>query len=208
MLTKIVSSIATFSIITAVFFIFIWAFSFLAPADVQGGTVIVNASVPTSVTCSNDVATTSLGTLSSGAIATSTPDASSTISCNTGTGCTLTIADAGNGANPGLSTTSPAYLIPSVTGTSTIVAGTEGYGINATSTTGGSGGTLNLGVRYTRKLSDSAIVGGLTLAGNTLASSSAQISNRQLLVRHGAAISATTQAGVYVDTLTYSCTAN
>jgi hypothetical protein len=170
---------------------------------VQGATVTVTASVTETVTCSTNISSTAFGTLTTGAVSTAATNASSSLSCNNGLGCTLTVQDAGNGASPGLATTSPAYLIPSAN--ATLIAGTEGYGIQATSTTGGSGGTLTIRSVYNVSSTD---VGGLLIAATTLASSTAQVASRQVLVRHLAAISATTQAGSYSDTITYSCTGN
>lgn len=177
----------------------------------NGSTVTVSATVSQSVTCSTNVSTTAFGTLSSLAIATSTSDASSTMSCNDGLGCTLSINDAGNGVNGGLATTSPAYLIPSPASgfpaTATLAAGTEGYGIMATTTATGSGGTLTIASRYLQTYTGN-LVGGLSTSTLTLASSTSAISNREITVRHKAAISGTTQAASYVDTITYSCTGN
>lgn len=178
----------------------------------NGSTVTVSATVNTSITCSTNISSAALGTLSSAAIASTTGsgNASTSLSCNTGLGCTLTVQDAGNGVNPGLATTSPAYIIGSASAafadTATLSAGTEGYGIQATSTSEGSGGALSLNPRYSN--TSYAAVGGLELSAQTLASSTAQISNRSVVVSHWAAISATTQAGSYGDTITYSCTGN
>lgn len=170
---------------------------------VKGATVTVTASVTETVSCATNISSTAFGTLDTGSVSMAATNASSSLSCNTGLGCRLTVQDAGNGANPGLATTSPAYLIASAD--ATLVAGTEGYGIQATSTTGGSGGTLTIRTNYNVT---STVVGGLTISPTTLASSTAQVSSRQVLVRHFAAISGTTQAGIYSDTITYSCTGN
>jgi len=179
---------------------------------VQGSTVTVTATVTESVTCSTNNSTAALGTLASNAIASTsgTGNASTSFSCNTGLGCTLTVLDAGNAVNPGLTTTSPAYIIGSASAafadTATLVAGTEGYGIQATSTNEGSGGSITLPIRYSSPTY--AAVGGLEITAQTLASSTAQVASRSVVVSHWAAISGTTQAGIYSDTITYSCTGN
>lgn len=161
-------------------------------------------SAVTTVSCNTNISSTSFGTLSSGSITTASPNASTTMSCsNTSAGCSLTIQGAGNGVSPGLATTSPAYLIPSTT--ATLSAGTEGYGIQATTTATGSGGTLTLNSLY-NKIGNA--VGALSLSAITLASSTVDVTNREVVVPHLAAISTQTQAGSYVDTITYSCTAN
>ena len=178
----------------------------------ESSTVTVSATVGTSVTCISSTSTVAFGTLSSAAIASTSPltSASTSLSCNTGLGCTLTVLDEGNGANPGLATTSPAYIIGSANSSFVdeiqLIAGTEGYGIQASSTSEGSGGSITVLRKYSS--STYAGVGGLERTAQTLASSTVQISNRSVLVTHWAAISGTTQAGIYNDTITYSCTQN
>ena len=51
-------------------------------------------------------------------------------------------------------------------------------------------------------------VGGLTLTNTVLASSTADITGREAVVTHKAAINNTTLSGSYSDTLRYECTAN
>lgn len=186
-------------------------FLYSSTGMVYGATVTVSATVGSSITCATDNTSTSFGTLTSGAITTSTLNASTTMSCNVGTGCTLSINDAGNTVNGGLSTSSPAYLIPSPNGafaaSATLVAGTEGYGVMATTTAVGSGGTLGIATRYLQTFTGNT-VGGLTTSTLTLASSTASISAREVVVRHKAAISGITQAASYTDTITYSCAGN
>ena len=166
---------------------------------VAGSTVTVSATVAESITCSTNTATTAFGTLDSGSVSTSTPNASTTISCNTGLGCTLNVQD----ANTGLATTSPAYTIASAD--ATLSAGTEGYGIQATTTASGSGGTLGIPAKFNKT---GNAVGGLATGNAIIASSTASVSGRENMVTHKAAISGTTQAASYADTITYSCTAN
>jgi len=168
---------------------------------VEGSEVTVSATVATSVSCTTDVGSTAFGALLSSAISTSTPNASSTMSCNYGLGCTLSISD----ANAGLATTSPAYTIGSVTGT--LQAGVEGYGIIATTTATGSGGTLGIASIYLQNFYGN-LVGNLNTTSTVLASSTASISNREIVVKHKTAVSNTTQAASYTDTITYSCAGN
>jgi hypothetical protein len=161
-------------------------------------------SPPPVITCSTNIASTTLGALSSLSIATAPNNASTTMSCGTDSlGCTLSINDAGNGASPGLATTSPAYLIPSITGI--LTAGTEGYGVQGATTTIGSGATLSLGSIFANAGNN---VGALSLTTKTLASSTAALTNREIVITHKAAIAATTQSGNYNDTITYSCFGN
>ena len=172
--------------------------------------VTVSATVTATISCSSNISSTAFGTLTDSSIATSSPNASTTISCATASaGCALYIKDAGNATNGGLATTSPAYLIrsPNAAGdaTSTLIAGTEGYGVYATTTATGNGAALTIAARY---LQSGNTVGRLDVSNVTIASTNATSSNRETVVTHKAAISASTPSGNYVDTLTYECTAN
>lgn len=205
------SSGGVFAILLAVAFAFVVLNSWTALSPYASAVVNVTATVATSVTCSTDVSATAFGTLSSGSVTTAAPNASSTLSCNVGAGCTLSVLDAGNSTNGGLATTTPAYLIPSPNAAfspfAALVAGTEGYGVVATTTAGGSGGTLAIYTRYDKD-SGGNTVGKLQTTAFGLASSTAAVSNRQLIITHKAAISGTTQAAKYEDVITYSCTSN
>jgi hypothetical protein len=166
---------------------------------------ITTAAAAATVSCSTNVATTTFGALTTASVSTASPNASTTMSCSgTTAGCTLYVKDAGNGSNPGLSTSSPAYLIPSpnsaFSASTTLVAGTEGYGIQATTTS-----SLTIARRYLLVGND---VGGLALTNQALATSSADISNAETIVTHKAAISDLTIAAKYEDTITYECTVN
>lgn len=172
--------------------------------------VTVSASVTAVISCSTNVGSTAFGILTNASVATASANASSTMSCvNSSAGCVLYVKDAGNTTNGGLATSSPAYLIPSpnaaFSATSTLVAGTEGYGINATTTATGTGATLTIATNY---LQTGNTVGRLGVSNATLGSTSATSSSREVVVTHKAAISASTPAGSYVDTITYECTAN
>lgn len=157
------------------------------------------------ISCSTDISSSAFGTLSSAAINTSSPNASTTISCsNTTSGCALYVKDAGSGASPGLyKSASPTALIQSAN--ATLSAGTEGYGIQATSTASGSGGTLAFNTQYNKINND---VGGLNITNLTLASSSVDVTSREAVVTHKAAVGGSTLSGSYADTITYSCVAN
>ena len=170
--------------------------------------VTVSASVSAAISCSTDTGSTAFGTLTDASVSTASPNASTTLSCaNSSAGCTLYAKDAGGGGNPGLWNSTSTKLIASAS--STLVALTEGYGINATTTAIGGGGTLTIPVHY-RLGSDTATttVGGLTLANQTLATTNATSSNRETVIRHKATVAVTTPAGTYNDTITYECTVN
>ncbi|MFA4831718.1 MAG: hypothetical protein WC618_06185 [Patescibacteria group bacterium] len=172
---------------------------------------ITTASAAATVSCSTNITSTAFGALTSASVFASNSNASTTMSCSgTTSGCTLYVKDAGGGGNPGLwKSTSPTYLIPSPNAafstTATLAAGTEGYGIQAATTTAGSGGALLIASRY---LQTGDTVGGLTIGDLTLASSSVDISNREIIVTHKAAVSSNTLSGTYNDTITYSCLSN
>ncbi len=172
--------------------------------------VTVSATVTATISCSSNNSSTAFGTLTTASISTSTPNASTTISCeNSSAGCTLYAKDAGGGGNPGLWNSTSSVLIPSpnaaYNATSTLAAGTVGFGIQAATTTVGTGAVLGLAVRYNQT---GNTVGGLTVINLTVASTTATSSNREVVVTHKAAISSLTAGGTYNDTITYECTAN
>lgn len=172
--------------------------------------VSVSATVSTSVTCNVSTTTTAFGNINASAVYTSSPNVTTTVSCNPGAGCTVTIKDQGDNTNGGLwKSDSPTYLIPSPASgfpaTATLVAGTDGYGVQAATTTAGSGGTLSLNSIYTY---GGDTVGKLATTTQTLASSSQPVANRQVVVTHKAAVSGLAYAGNYADTITYSCASN
>jgi len=172
-------------------------------------TVSVSATVPTSVTCNLSATSTSFGNITPSAVYTSSPNITLTISCNPAAGCTAQVKDQGNGTNGGLYNSAANYLIPSPASgfpnTATLVAGTEGYGIQAATTTVGSGGTLSLNPIYNQT---GDTVGKLATTSQVLASSSQPVANREVVVTHKAAVSDLAPAGSYSDTITYSCIGN
>lgn len=173
--------------------------------QVIAATTTVSATVNTSVTCTAATSTTAFGTLSSGSINTSTPTATTTLSCNYGGGCNLLVGDAGSGASPGL-------YAASATGTPLIASadalpltvGNEGYGIQAATTSAGTGQALGVNLKY---LVTGNNVGGLVLntGAISIASSTLPVSGKEVVVTHKATISGLTKAGTYADTITYSC---
>ncbi|GBD34350.1 hypothetical protein HRbin35_00062 [bacterium HR35] len=171
--------------------------------------VTVTATVTTTVTCNPATTTTNFGTIDASAVYTSSPNVITTVSCNPAAGCNVTIRDQGSGTQPGLWNSTASYLIPSpnasFSATATLVAGTEGYGIQATTTSAGSGGTLSLNSRYVQT---GNTVGGLTTTTIQLASSTEPVANREIVVTHKVAISGLTRAGNYQDIITYSCASN
>jgi hypothetical protein len=176
------------------------SFVYLASAQTD---VTVTATVTTSVTCSVSTTTTSFGTIDPSQIWTSSPNVTTTVSCNPAGGCQVQVKDQGNETNPGLYNSTANYLIQSQD--ATLSPETEGYGIQAATTTAGSGSTLSLSSKY-NKTGDE--VGGLTISYTVLATSSSPTANREIVVTHKAAISVLTPGGTYQDTITYDCVSN
>jgi len=193
-----------FLIITIIFlgYIIFESFTYLASAQTTQ-TVNVSATVTTTVTCSFSTTTTSFGTIDPSQVWTSSPNVTTTISCNPAGGCQVQVKDQGNGTDPGLYNSTANYLIQSQD--ATLSAGTEGYGIQAATTTAGSGSTLSLNSKYNKTGND---VGGLTTSYTILATSSSPTANREIVVTHKAAISGLTPAGSYQDIITYNCVSN
>jgi ABC-type transport system involved in multi-copper enzyme maturation permease subunit len=184
------------------------SFVYLVSAQTTG-TVTVTATVATSITCSLSTTITAFGTIGPSAVYTSSPNVTTTVACNPAAGCQVQVKDQGNGTNGGLYNSTANYLIPSPAAgfpdTATLVAGTEGYGIQAATTTAGSGGTLSLNSIYNQT---GTTVGKLSITSVVLASSSQPVSNREVVVTHKAAVSGLTPAGSYQDTITYDCVSN
>lgn len=182
----------------------------LSPDTAKGDdNVTVTATVNSALSCAVAGTSISFGTLTTGAISTASQTTTTTLSCNNGSGCTLYLDDVGYGGNPGLASTTAGYLIGSADGsygdTATLAAGTEGYGLQVASSTGGSGGSVTIAARYLQTGND---VGGLEVAALAAASSSEAILDRVFVTVYKAAISSTTASSDYTDTITYSCLAN
>ncbi|MFH1246678.1 MAG: hypothetical protein V1489_02815 [Candidatus Liptonbacteria bacterium] len=159
---------------------------------------------PPTVSCSTSPSSFSFGTLVSSSISSADSSSTTTFSCTYSGGCTLTISDAGSGSAAGLyKSSAPTYLIPSAS--STLTAGTEGYGIQVSTSTAGSGAVLTTNSLYATTGNK---VGDLRRTSTALASSSAVITNREIIVALLAAINSSTIAGSYSDTITYSCSGN
>ncbi len=171
--------------------------------------VSVSATVVQTVSCTPATTTTAFGNIDTSAVFTSSPNVTTTVSCNPSGGCTVTIKDQGNGTNGGLWNSSASYLIPSPAAgfpnTASLSAGTDGYGIQAATTSAGSGSTLSLNSIYNQT---GNTVGKLTTTTQTLASSSSPTANREIVVTHKAAVSGLAPSGSYADTITYNCSAN
>jgi len=167
---------------------------------------------PPAVSCTTPLTETIFPTLDNNDVYTSSPDATTTASTTNATGLTMKIYDVGGPdatGTPSLyKSTAPTDNIGSADAsyadTATLVAGTEGYGIQATTT----GPNLNIDPRF---LWTGNNVGGLEASSTyavTLASSSAAVADEVVTIIHKAAASATNVAGDYSDTITITCTVN
>ena len=187
---------------------FYFGFLFLGE-KVEAQNVTVTATVTTTVSCTLSTTTTAFGTIDTVSVYTSSPNVTTTVSCNPAAGCTVQINDQGSGTQPGLWNSSASYLIPSpnaaFNATATLTAGTKGYGIQAATTTAGTGATLTLNIRYNQT---GNTVGGLTTTTIQLASSTSPTANREVVVTHKVAVDGLTPAGSYSDTITYTCVSN
>lgn len=198
MTQKIEKNISWFLVLSLVVLSMSWFF--LEPAD---SAVTVSATVESMISCSTPSSATAFGSMNQGSVYTSSPDATTTVTSN-GT-VYVKIKDAGDPSNPGLyKSVATTDLIGSADAsygdTATLVAGTEGYGIQATTA-----GTITIATRYAQT---GDAVGGFEIADQTLASSSAAISGEIITVVHKAAVSASNIAGDYADTITYTCTSS
>lgn len=139
-----------------------------------------------------------LGTLSSSSIST-TGENNITIGTNGTGGYTIRIKGEGNGTNDGLYNAPASKLIAS--GTVTLSTGIEGYGGNCNKTSGD--GTCSFADGATENVTD------ITRTDSTFASYGSKPSGTDTFrVRVKAAISTSTDAGSYGDTLTFVGTAN
>jgi hypothetical protein len=161
------------------------------------------------VSCSVDQSSTSFGILDSGTVNTASVVASTTMTCSYAGGCTMFVQDNGNSTttpgSPGLYAASATGTPLILSSTGTLSAGTEGYGIQAATTSAGSGATLILSTTYFKSGND---IGGLTTSAIAIASSTSAVTGREVVVTHKAAISGATPQGSYSDTITYSCVGN
>jgi len=174
------------------------AWYFPEPAS---GAVTVSAQVVAGIiTCTTDLTATNFGDIDSSIIYTAGDNSTTTVSSNGS--IYMKAISVGDGSGPGLATTSPAYLIPSpdaaYSETATLAAGTEGYGIQASTT-----GTITIATRYLKTGDD---VGGLaSTSAAVVASSSAAVTDEIVEIIYKAAVSNSTPAGSYEDTVTISC---
>lgn len=156
-------------------------------------TAAVNPTI--SLTVANTIL--ALGVLDSGSISTSSYN-NIAIGTNGSGGYSVTVRGQGNGSSPGLYNSGASKLIPS--STTTISAGTEGYGGQCNKVSGD--GACNIAT-------SGESVTGLALSPVTFASYGSKPAGTDTFqIRVKAAVSTSTDAGAYADTLTIIGTAN
>ncbi len=189
--------------------------------DTSGGTVFaeedagatneiayVDITVVSALTCNFSTTTASFGTLTSSAV--STAYGSTTIDVTSAGTVFIKVQDSGGAGSPGLYKSSATTdLIGSANAasdnTDTLIVGTEGYGLQATSTDFGSGAAITIATRYDNA-STTNDIGGFELTDVTMASSTAAVTNRRVILYYKAAASALNVMGSYSDSITYTCT--
>jgi len=123
----------------------------------------------------------------------SSPDIALTLGTNSSDGWSIRI----KGANGGLRSPTANYTISTVPGTSTLSAGIDGYGANATSSLSG----VTIGAKYNYWGTDT--VGEITTTDNTLAQKGSPNTEQQVaLMKIKAAANVMTPSGNYSDTIT------
>ncbi|MEK7202471.1 MAG: hypothetical protein AAB669_02995 [Patescibacteria group bacterium] len=185
----------------------------LALEVIADNDVTVNATVDPSITCTFTGLTTTFSSLTTGAVSTSDTSTTITASSNGQGGLNIIVYDAGDTTNPGLyKSSTTTYLIGSAdssyANTATLAAGTDGFGVSASSASG-SGAALTVDGRFDAS-GGANEMGGLEVGAGAavpIAASTGALASRVLTIVHKAAVSGLAPAGSYTDTITYVCTA-
>ncbi len=190
----------------------------LKAADVSSSWLIIQVSGLTAagptLDCTTPLTLTEFPEIDDQSVKVSVPDATTTVTCtNCTNGFRLQVSDKGSSTaavsgSPGLWNSADEVLIGSAddsySASSSLVAGTKGYGIQATTT---SGNGILINPIYDRASSTSDWVGALTATSTwtTVASSSGDVSGQIIYITHKAAVSADTKGGSYSDVIYYNC---
>jgi len=166
---------------------------------------------PSVVSCSAAPSAVSLGTLTPSDISTASEVVTTTISCSNAGGCNLTVSSTALNGIAGLASSTLNDLIESQVygeaATTTLAAGTDGYGLQVATTTAGSGSLPTLSERFKGMTGNN--VGLVSSTEIVVASSSGSYTDRELSITFKAAASAMTKAGPgYENSLVLTCTAN
>lgn len=162
--------------------------SSVSAATTATATVDVQATVAETISINVSSSVMNLGVLTDSTV--SATSNNFTVKTNAGSGFTVTIKDTGSTTSPGLwKSSAPTNLIPSNTATP-LIAGSQGYGAQGTSTAMGIYSPYNVSGNN---------VGGLQITAQNFASSSSATAGAQATLTLKATISATTTAGAYSD---------
>ncbi len=138
--------------------------------------------------------TIAFGSLSTTSVNTASSTTSIAVTTNAQNGYTLKVNGAGSGSNPGMYSSGTSHLIQS--STTTLVAGTEGYGVQGTSS------TADVDAVYDKTGND---VGILPLAEANFCTNTGPVTSESTVVTYKAAIgNLTVAASDYTDTVTYT----
>ncbi|MCP6718036.1 MAG: hypothetical protein KJI70_00610 [Patescibacteria group bacterium] len=166
--------------------------------------VTISATVGSGISCNFSTNTASFGTLTTGSV--TTAYGSTTVNLNSNAVAVLKAQDDGDTSDPGLYYAGGPDLIGSADGsfgnTSSLGAGTEGYGLQATSTDFGT--AMTIAARYDNA-STTSDVGGFEITDVNVASSTGAVVDARLILYYQAAISGANLAGSYSDIITYTC---
>jgi hypothetical protein len=168
-------------------------------ASIADDQIVVSATVPQTFSFALSANTDSIGSLSSGSVSTSPTPRTATVNTNAKNGWLVWARD----TNTGLNSASAPYTIASTTpgSNSTLVAGTEGYNMGATSSQVGGTGTITVAAPFVGAGAGQG--GGLNTTLATVASSNGTANGAVLTLRNNAAISSSTPAAAdYTDTIT------
>jgi hypothetical protein len=154
-------------------------------------------SIAVGITCTLSATSTSFSALTPSAVSTSSPDI--TITITSSGGFQINVRDNNGTTTPGLYKSNyPTYLIQSQD--ATLSAGTDGYGIQATTTNS----SISINSKYNKSGNN---VGGLSLTDIVLATSSVAVSSSTINIKHKASVSVIAPTGDYQDTIIYTCSA-
>lgn len=149
------------------------------------------------ITLETDLLALHLGVLNSNSVS-ETTTLTLTVNTNAESGYDLKVDDEGNGADGGLDHETSADFITSAG--ALLSAGTEGYGLQADSSTA----TIDAAYDYW----GTDTVGELILTPTQLASNSVKVTDEDTTVKLKVSISGTTVAGEYLDTLIFTISPN
>lgn len=169
-----------------------------ATASIADDQIVVTASIDQTFSFALSANSDSLGTLTTGAVASSPTPRTATVNTNAKNGWYVWARD----SNTGLTSAAASKTIASTTpgSNSTLSSGTEGYNTGVTSSQVGGLGTITVAAPF---VGGAAQGGGLDTNLRTLASSDGTANTAVLTLTNNAAISATTPAATdYTDTIT------